>query len=310
MTWRDATRDEIYAYYTDEFPEYTDHLPSFVSSTAPKEFGISFRDRHPIRKEDRPNRDFIRRNTWRTGSDGEPLSQNFTGFEELLSFIQSPARHDPFQGSEYALVDPDLTENPDPISEGVYYGLDNWERSWVIAVDIDAKDIATARAERERDDEPPATTREGVSREEMLLVESGIRDADPAGYPYAFEDIDRALEYGFETRDIFEADFTAEETMVVYSGQGVHVYLLDDDPAHHYDEKSREVLNDLLIERYEIPIDPVVTADRSRLLRMPYTLHADVCRVIQPIDSPAFDARTDAHPQFLDGGDKDPDNHA
>ncbi|MFC4989612.1 DNA primase [Saliphagus infecundisoli] len=302
MTWREATRDEIYTYYTEEFPEYTDQLPGFIMATAPKEFGISFRERHPIRKKERPDRNFIRRATRRTDSNGEQISQNFGGLEDVLSFIQSPARHDPFQGSEYALVDPDLIEKSDPVSAGVYYGLDNWERSWVVAVDIDAKDIAAARAERELDGEhgPFAMDQENPSRSEMLLADSGIRDADPAGYPYAFEDINRAIEYGFDTQDIFEADFTAEETMVVYSGQGVHVYLLDDDLEHDYDEKSREVLNDLLIERYEIPIDPVVTADRSRLLRVPYSLHADVCRVVQPIESPSFDPRTDAQPQFLE----------
>lgn len=303
MTWRAATRDELYTYYTEEFPAYTDQLPSFITPTAPKEVGISFRDRHPIRNENRPDRNFIRRNTWRTDSDSEPMSQNFTGFKELLSFIQSPARHDPFHGSEYALVDPDVLEKGDPISAGVYYGLDNWKRSWVLAIDIDAKDIAIARADSEvldeRGDERKVHT-ETKSRKEALLAESGIHDADPAGYPYAFQDIERAIEYGFETRDIFEDDFNAARTMVVYSGQGVHVYLLDDDPEHRYDEKSREVLNDLLLERYEIPIDPVVTADRSRLLRLPYSLHADVCRIVQPINSPAFDFRTDARPQFLE----------
>lgn len=290
MTWRAATRDELYTYYTEEFPEYTDQLPSFITPTAPKEFGISFREPHSIHNENQPDRDFIRRDTWRTDADGEPLSQHFTGFEELLSFIQSPARHDPFQGSEYALVDPAVLEKGDPISAGVYYGLDNWKRSWVLAVDIDAKDIAAARADSEialdeRGSERTAP-QEMQSREEALLVESGIHDADPAGYPYAFQDIDRAIEYGFETRDIFEDDFNAARTMVMYSGQGVHVYLLDDDSEHRYDEKSREVLNDLLLERYDIPIDPVVTADRNRLLRLPYSLHADVCRVVQPIDSP------------------------
>jgi hypothetical protein len=315
MTWRKATRDDIYTYYTEEFPDYADQLPPFISPTAPKEFGISFRERHPSRNEDRPARDFIRRNTWQTDSNGEPRSPNFTSVEELLSFFQSPARYDPYHGSEYALVDPDLTEGGDPVSEGVYYRLDNWERPWVFAVDIDAKDIAIARADRtingDRTDGATGTRHEDLSREEWLLSTSGIREADPAGYPYAFEDIDRTIDYGFETRDIFEHEFNATETMVVYSGQGVHVYLLDDDLDYRYDEKSREVLNDLLLEHYEIPIDPVVTADRSRLLRVPYSLHADVCRVVQPISSSAFDARTDARPQFLDESDDntDPDQH-
>ncbi|WP_114579426.1 DNA primase [Saliphagus sp. LR7] len=301
MTWREATRDEIYSYYDQEFPEYTDELPAFITATGPKEFGLSFRDRHPIRKDGQPDRDFIRRATWRTDSTGDQISQNFDGFEEVLSFIRSPARNDPFDDSEYALADPDLLVKSDPVSEGVYYGLDNWERPWVIAVDIDAKDIAAARADRELDEETHSDAdQDERSREEMLLAESGIHAADPAGYPYAFEDLDRALDYGFETREIFKDEFSAEDTMVVYSGQGVHVYLLDRDPEHDYDESSREVLNDLLIERYGIPIDPVVTADRSRLLRVPYSLHAEVCRVVQPIDSPAFDPRTDALPRFLE----------
>jgi len=97
---------------------------------------------------------------------------------------------------------------------------------------------------------------------------------------------------------IFEDDFNAEETMVVYSGQGVHIYLLDTNLAHRYDAKSREVLNDLLQETYEIPIDPVVTADRRRVARLPYSLHADVCSVVQPIESPNFDVRS-ATPEVL-----------
>jgi len=105
--------------------------------------------------------------------------------------------------------------------------------------------------------------------------------------------------YGFEVRDIFEDDFNAQETMVVYSGQGVHVYLLDTDPAHRYDAKSREVLNDLLQDTYEIPIDPVVTADRRRVARLPYSLHADVCSIVLPIESQTFDVQS-ATPEVLE----------
>ncbi|ELY62624.1 bifunctional DNA primase/polymerase [Natronococcus jeotgali] len=300
MTWREATRDEIFAYYDQEFPEYTDQLPGFITATGPKEFGLSFRDRHPICKDDRPDRDFIRRATWRTDSTGERIAQHFDGFEDVRSFIQAPAHNDPYRDSEYALADPDLLVKSDPVSEGVYYGLDNWERPWVIAVDIDAKDIAIARADRELEEAEIDAHHDDRSHTEILLTESGIQVADPAGYPYAFEDLERTIEYGFETRDIFETEFDADETMVVYSGQGVHVYLLNDDSEHDYDEQSREVLNDFLIDRYGIPIDPVVTADRSRLLRVPYSLHAEVCRVVQPIDSPAFDPQTDARPQFLE----------
>jgi len=293
MTWRHATRDDLYTYYTEEFPDYVDDLPSFITATGPKQYALAFDHPHPVRNDDAPEKDFVRRDTRQTNVSGELQHAEFDGFDDVLNFIQHPARNDPLSGSEFALADPDLLDQPDPRPEAVYYALDNWDRPWVLLVDIDAKTIARKRAE----DALPQNTSDRDDAD--LLDVTGILDADPAGYPYAFEDVNRAIGYGFEVRDIFEDDFDSEETMVVYSGQGVHVYLLDTDPAHRYDAQSREVLNDLLLKSYEIPIDPVVTADRRRVARLPYSLHADVCRIVQPIESTRFDPRT-ATPEFLD----------
>ena len=173
--------------------------------------------------------------------------------------------------------------------------LDHWERLWVLAVDIDAKDIAAQRASREI---TANETDDDVETKKLRAAD--ILDSEPEGYPYAFTDIEDALEYGFIVQEIFEDDFAARETLVVYSGQGCHIYLLDTDRKHQYDEQSREVINDLLLEEYEIPIDPVVTADRRRVMRLPYSLHADVSRIVQPIESPDFDFRTEAAPSFLE----------
>ena len=291
--WREATREELHTYYTETFPEYVDALPSFVTVGGPKQYAIAFREAYPIRKQNAPDRSFIRRDTWQTSGSGDPSVQQFNSTEDLIEFIQYPARYDPAQGSDYALADPDLLERPEPRPNAVYYALDHWERPWVLAVDIDAKDIAAQRASRE--------TAEGKTDtiETEQLRETGILDSAPEGYPYVFEDIEQALEYGFTVQKIFEDDFAADETMVVYSGQGCHVYLLDSDREHHYDEKSREVINDLLLDEYGIPIDPVVTADQRRVMRLPYSLHADVSRIVQPIDDPEFDFRTEATPDFL-----------
>ncbi|ELY49089.1 bifunctional DNA primase/polymerase [Natronorubrum bangense] len=292
MTWRQATREEIYRYYTEEFPSYRDELPSFITAKGPKQYAIAFRDPHPVRKDGVPDKDFIRRDTWQTNVSNERITATFHDFDDVLEFIRHPARNDPLGGSDFALADPDLLDKPDPCPDAVYYALDHWERPWVLLVDIDAKTIARERATQ-------AVSDEDVSRDsEKLLDVAGILEADPAGYPYSFEDIERAIEYGFEVREIFEDDFNAEKTLVVYSGQGVHVYLLDTDPAHRYDAKSREVLNDLLQDTYEIPIDPVVTADRRRVARLPYSLHADVCSIVTPIESPNFDVRS-ATPEVL-----------
>ncbi|WP_128478894.1 bifunctional DNA primase/polymerase [Halorussus pelagicus] len=286
MTWRQATRKDIYTYYTEEFPSYLDELPSFITAKGPKQYALAFREPHPVRKDEVPDKDFIRRDTWQTNASGDRTTAAFDKFDDVLKLIRHPARNDPLGQSDFALADPDLLDKPDPRPDAVYYALDHWERPWVLLVDIDAKTIARERAAQ-------AVPGENVSGgSEELLDAAGILEADPAGYPYSFEDIERAIEYGFEVRDIFEDDFNAEETMVVYSGQGVHVYLLDTDPAHLYDAKSREVLNDLLQDTYEIPIDPVVTADRRRVARLPYSLHTDVCRIVTPIESPNFDVRS------------------
>ncbi|MDS0243614.1 MULTISPECIES: DNA primase [unclassified Haloferax] len=286
MSWRHATREEIYRYYTEEFPSYVDELPSFITAKGPKQYALAFREPHPVRKDGVPDKDFIRRDTWQTNASGDRTSAAFHDFDDVLEFIRHPARNDPLGRSDFALADPDLLDKPDPRPDAVYYALDHWERPWVLLIDIDAKTIARERATRVVSDE------DGLGDSEALLDSAGILEAEPAGYPYAFEDIDQAIEYGFEVRDIFEDDFTAEETMVVYSGQGVHVYLLDTDLAHRYDAKSREVLNDLLQDTYEIPIDPVVTADRRRVARLPYSLHTDVCRIVTPIESPNFDVQS------------------
>lgn len=291
MTWREASREELYRYYTDEFPHRVDDLPSFITPTGPKEFGVSFRAAYPIRKDGAPDRDFVRRNTWDTDENGERSHPNYPTVDALIQFIQHPARYDPLRRSAYGLVDPDLLDIPEPFAHGVYYAADHWDRPWVLFVDIDAKVVARNRAIEE-------VGENGYETRDELLRESGVLSAEPDGYPYAFEDVKRSLEYGFEVKSIFESDFSADETLVVYTGQGVHVYLLDTDAQHRYDAKSREVLNELLVEEYEIPIDPVVTADRRRLARLPYSLHTGVCRVVQPIERANFDFQ-DAQPEFF-----------
>ena len=292
MSWRQATREEIYRYYTEEFPSYVDKLPSFITAEGPKQYAFAFREPHPVRKDRVPDKDFIRRDTWQTNAAGDRTTAEFQELDDVLEFICHPARSDPLRQSNFALADPDLLDKSDPRPDAVYYALDHWERPWVLLVDIDAKAIARERATRTVSDGDVS----GDSEE--LLDAVGVLEADPAGYPYSFVDIERAIEYGFEVRDIFEDDFNAEETMVVYSGQGVHVYLLDTDPVHRYDAKSREVLNDLLQDTYDIPIDPVVTADRRRVARLPYSLHADVCSIVTPIESPNFDVRS-ATPEVI-----------
>jgi hypothetical protein len=295
MTWRESSRTEIQAYYDDEFPAYQSELPPFITPDTPKEYALAFKSAYPT--VETGTRPFIRRSTRPTNDPATPGSPVFDSFKDVLAFIRHPADNDPLDGRS-ALADPALVDADRPVADAVYYAADMWERSWLLWVDIDAKDVAHERASDyapDADDPVHAT---------------GISAAPPKGYPYAFEDIEQAIEYGFEVEAFFRENLCGEQTMVVYSGQGCHVYLLDDDPKHRYDEASRELLNDVLTADYDIPIDTVVTADQSRVARLPYSLHAGVSRIVTPITDPSFDFRTESTPRFLDnegrtGGDTD-----
>lgn len=288
MTWRQATHEEIRTYYQEEFTQHLAERPQHITAAGPRQFALAFREPYPTRTDGRPPRDFIRRNT-RT-NDGQ--NKHFDHMGDVLDFIRNPVRNDPLGD----LAGPDTVDQRPPVPDAVYYALDHWTRSWLIMVDIDAKDIARDRARQLLEAE--AVDPNDRTNEELLAT-AGIFDGQPADYPYEFTDIQTAIEQGFEVVDVFETRFNAEETQVVYTGQGVHVYLYDDDPAHAWDAASREVLNTILTEQCGIAVDEQVTADRRRVARLPGSLHADVSRIVIPIDSPRFDPRTDALPKFL-----------
>jgi hypothetical protein len=294
MAWRPASGQEVFSFYRSEFPTYTDALPAHITPDGPKEYAVAFDQKYPVKDDDTPGRKFIRRGT-RAGN-GSPPFPVFDGWNALVRFFQSPAREDPLHksDSDAALVDPDATDEIDsgPVPKAVYYGVDHWKRSWPTVVDIDAKDIALTRA-REAVDQ-----RDGESKDDYL-DRAGVFQAPPAEYPYRFEDIDAALTIAFDITSWFKEALNGEEMLVVYSGQGAHVYLLDDDSAHRYDEGSHQVIAEYLEHEEDYPIDPVVTPDRRRVMRLPYSLHQNVSRIVMPVENPDFAYQTKAKPDFL-----------
>jgi hypothetical protein len=293
MTWRASTRAEIQQYYRDEFHTYLGDLPEYITPYGPKEFALAFREEYPSKGQG--TRDFIRRSTWVTDDEGDKQHPQFDEWPALLSFFRAPADEDPLRAHAdgNGLADPDALSNTQrPVPEAVYYGVDHWERNWLLPVDIDAKDVAYERALRD------VTPRDGENRE-SVLQRAGIVDAPPEGFKYGFEDIRQALVYAFAVKDLFEDLLEASETQVFYSGQGAHIYLQDDDPAHRYDQRAREVIVAFLEDEFDIPIDAVVTADEARVMRLPYSLHADVSRLVMPVEDASVDFWEISRPDFL-----------
>ncbi len=66
----------------------------------------------------------------------------------------------------------------------------------------------------------------------------------------------------------------------VYSGRGFHLHVLDGD-AFQLTRKERNRLARRTAERY--PIDEWVTSGEMRLIRLPYSLHGMVSRIVVPV---------------------------
>jgi len=295
MTWKNASVEQLKEYYYNEFPERILDIPEFIQDSKSKQLGISFPESHPVEGEQIPPKDFVRRPLFdRSGPYQNNSIDQWQGENSIVEFVQSPGDNDPIDG-KHTLISPELIDQPS-IPEAVYYAVDFHDRNWALVVDIDAKDVALEWAEQQLSSTSDRS-------DEEIKRRAGVFGAAPEGYPYRFEDIDRALEYGFEVEEFFRENLGSTATQAVYSGQGCHVYLHDEDPMYRYGEQNRELITHHLIHEMGIPIDKPVTTDPSRVMRLPYSLHADVSRVVTPISSPNFDYREEAKPQFLTTAD-------
>lgn len=308
VQWRPSTREEIKSYYTNEFPTRSNKRPEWVTATGPKQYALALDRRFPDYKEGKPPVDFIRRDT---RSDGDYA---FGTWEDVEQFLQNPADADPLPeiakdtegNSQAGLVDPNTVNGPRPVPEAAYYALDHHERFWVLSFDIDAKDVAKL--------ELAGHTIDIDSVSEEQIKNAGIvaeapspvphpRDDDGElhEYAYRFEHIDKAIDLGFDLVDWLENMVGFNETRVFYSGQGVHVYALDDRPHYQWTYQSRRFITGYIRQKLDIPIDEPVTWDQERVIRIPQTLHTDVSRIVTPISSRDFDYRNNSRPQFMAG---------
>lgn len=106
-----------------------------------------------------------------------------------------------------------------------------------------------------------------------------------------------------ETRRLFEElEKEFSQLRVVYSGRGFHIHVFDEEPFT-WSYKKRQILARGLKKKGFL-IDEWVSTGGKRLIRLPYSLHGMVSRVVLPIEAnqvPTFDPITDLRvvPKFL-----------
>jgi DNA primase catalytic subunit len=92
------------------------------------------------------------------------------------------------------------------------------------------------------------------------------------------------------------------EMHIVYSGRGFHIHVFDPEAYTLSDAKRRELARTVKAKGFGI--DEWVTAGEMRLIRLPYSLHGLVSRIVLPVEkseleqfNPVIDAR--CLPKFL-----------
>jgi len=68
---------------------------------------------------------------------------------------------------------------------------------------------------------------------------------------------------------------------IVYSGRGFHIHVLEEDASKWSYDERRKIALDLKAKGF--PIDEWVTSGGMRLIRLPYSLHGMVSRIVTPL---------------------------
>ncbi len=104
--------------------------------------------------------------------------------------------------------------------------------------------------------------------------------------------VEEAYFHALKLVDIMRYVYGFQEVLLAFSGRrGYHVHIQDFDAIRLDCEARRDIVDDLTANpdsSYFVPIDPVVTGDMSRVIRLPGSLyvresHVGICRQIDRI---------------------------
>jgi hypothetical protein len=241
-----ATPLEISQHYEQSFLDLTLQNPAYLFPENISEFGLSLSA--PVRTTT-GQRDFIRR-----------TNTNINTPVKLKNLCLDIVKYDPQQRI--------LDNSP---LKGLYFKLkDIQNHGWLLAFDIDAKHVA----------------QHGLCsyHNEEKKPDTDLLSLPPFNYPYCFNCLFLTIKYAYDIKNIFAGwGFNAQNINIYFSGQGCHIHVYE--PAcWHYDVLPRKHIEQLIIEKYKIPIDPVVTCDESRVLRYPGSLNTNVNIPVMKLD--------------------------
>jgi len=120
------------------------------------------------------------------------------------------------------------------------------------------------------------------------------------GLSFCALELQMVREQAISLYEYLENEFS--ELRIVYSGRGFHIHVFDPEAYTLSDKKRRELARTVKAKGFGI--DEWVTAGEMRLIRLPYSLHGLVSRIVVPVEkselerfNPVVDAR--CIPKFL-----------
>jgi DNA primase catalytic subunit len=91
---------------------------------------------------------------------------------------------------------------------------------------------------------------------------------------------------------------------IVYSGRGFHIHVFDEEAYRLIEKERREIAR--TVKKKGFAIDEWVTVGEMRLIRLPYSLHGLVSRIVVPLEKSELERFDPVHderciPMFLRG---------
>jgi hypothetical protein len=268
IDWRPSTSDEIRTYYKDLFPRIWKTLPEYLVKTTPAEYAFAFL--RPVKTMDMSGiikeKNFLRREN--RGYDLKTMQKlllNFRQFDPLGAVIENS-----------------------PV-DSFYFSL-KMKDGWLLAFDIDAKDIAlSGMCEHHPGLRPDADDSEIQAWRRVIgsippVHPKHVKDPEN-GYLYCYNCIQETVNKAFGAKKILmEWGFASEDIHIYYSGQGAHVHVTDSETCSY--PKDARIFIAKMLTKAGIPVDTPITIDIRRVLRFTGSLHAGVNRRVQELKYP------------------------
>jgi DNA primase catalytic subunit len=133
-------------------------------------------------------------------------------------------------------------------------------------------------------------------------IHGGLADKMKRGQGLGFcgSELEMAKTQALSLHEYLEKDFS--QLRIVYSGRGFHIHVFDQEAYLLKEKKRREIAR--IVKKKGFAIDEWVTVGEMRLIRLPYSLHGLVSRIVLPLEKSELERFDPVHderciPKFL-----------